>query len=189
VSATGGPSGDDPAGEPPGAWRLLGERPLLEGWIKVAERRYQLPDGRIVTWEVETSSDAVGVLALTDDEQVVLVEQFRPGPNRRVRSLPGGIVDPGETPTQAAHRELREETGYTAQSLDVVATAIRGSGTELMHAAVARGCRRTHAQQLDATEDVTVHVVDVADLRAAVRAGQLTAPHMVYLALDHAGLL
>lgn len=179
----------DPAGAPPAAWRLLDERPLLDGWIKVTERRYQLPDGRVVAWEVETSSDAVAVLALTDDQQVVLVEQFRPGPNRRVRSLPGGIIDPGETPTQAAHRELREETGYTAQSLEVVATAMRGSATDLMYAAVARGCRRTHDQQLDPTEDVTVHIVEVADLRAAVRAGELTAPHMVYLALDHAELL
>lgn len=179
----------DAAAPPPAVWDLLDERPLHGGWMKIVERRYRLPDGRVVPWEVDASTDAVSVLALTDEGQVVLVEQFRPGPDRRVRSLPGGIVDPGESPTQAAHRELREETGYTAQSLEVVAGAIRGSSTQVMHAAVARGCRRTGDQELDAYEDCTVHVVDVGELRAAVRTGQLTAAHMVYLALDHAGLL
>ncbi len=175
--------------EPPGTWELLDERPVHEGWISVMERRYRLPDGRVVPWEVDDSADAVAVLALTDDGQVVLVDQFRPGPGRRMRSLPAGIIDPGESAEQAAHRELREETGYTARRLDVVATAVRGSSTQRMHAAVAVGCRRTAAQQLEPSEDITVHLVDIAELRAAVRAGEMIAPHMVYLALDHAGLL
>ena len=106
-----------------------------------------------------------------------------------MRSLPAGIIDAGESAEQAAHRELREETGFTASRLDVVATAVRGSSTQRMHAAVARGCRRTAAQQLEPTEDISVHLVSVAELRTAVRAGQLIAPHMVYLSLDHAGLL
>lgn len=175
--------------EPPGSWELIDERSVHEGWISVLERRYRLPDGRVVPWEVDSSADAVAVLALTDDDQVVLVEQFRPGPGRRMRSLPAGIIDPGESAEQAAHRELREETGYTARRLDVVATAVRGSSTQRMYAAVAVGCRPTAAQQLEPTEDISVHLVGIAELRAAVRAGEMIAPHMVYLALDHAGLL
>ena len=174
---------------PPENWELLDERPVHEGWISVVERRYRLPDGRLVAWEVDRSADAVSVLALTDDDEVVLVEQFRPGPGRRMRSLPAGIIDAGESVEQAAHRELREETGFTARRLDVVATAVRGSSTQRMYAAVAHGCRLTAAQQLEPTEDITVHVVPVAELRDALRAGQLIAAHMVYLGLDHAGLL
>lgn len=175
--------------EPPGDWELLDERPVHEGWISVTERQYRLPDGRVVAWEVDNSADAVAVLALTDDDQAVVVDQFRPGPGRRMRSLPAGIIDRGESAEQAAHRELREETGFTARRLDVVATAVRGSSTQRMYAAVALGCRRTAAQQLEPTEDISVHLVGIAELRAAVRAGELIAPHMVYLALDHAGLL
>jgi ADP-ribose pyrophosphatase len=175
--------------DPPGSWELLDERAVHEGWIRVVERRYRLPDGRVVPWEVDRSADAVAVLALTDDDEAVLVEQFRPGPGRRMRSLPAGIIDAGESAQQAAHRELREETGYTARRLDVVATAVRGSSTQRMYAAVARGCRRTAAQQLEPTEDISVHLTGIAELRAAVRAGELIAPHMVYLALDHAELL
>lgn len=175
--------------QPPGTWELLDERPVHEGWISVTERRYRLPDGSVVPWEVDNSADAVAVLALTDDDHAVLVDQFRPGPGRRMRSLPAGLIDSGESVEQAAHRELREETGYTARRLDVVATAVRGSSTQRMYAAVAVGCRRTAAQQLEQTEDITVHLVGIAELRTAVRAGEMIAPHMVYLALDHAGLL
>ena len=58
--------------------------------------------------------DWVNVIALTPDQQVVLIRQFRVGANEVCLEIPGGMVDPGETPAEAAARELAEETGYTA---------------------------------------------------------------------------
>src|SRR4051812_31730023 len=57
--------------------------------------------------------DWINVIALTADERVVLLRQFRPGANGICLEIPGGMMEPGEDPCTAAARELAEETGYT----------------------------------------------------------------------------
>ena len=60
--------------------------------------------------------DWVNIVALTDDEEVILIEQFRHGIGSATLEIPGGMVDPGEEPLQAAKRELLEETGYEGEN-------------------------------------------------------------------------
>jgi len=64
--------------------------------------------------------DYVCVVALTADDQILLVRQFRPAVERRTLELPAGVVDKGESPEAAAARELIEETGYKADSLELL---------------------------------------------------------------------
>lgn len=170
-------------------WVTLGERVVHDGWVRVLERDYLLPDGRTATWELRAAGDSVGVLPLTPDGQIVLVREFRPGPDRRIISIPGGLVEPGETPGAAAVRELREETGFEAESLEVVATVVQGSSTQRQFAAVARGCRRVGDQQLDTYEDCEVLVVPPMELLRLLRAGEMSGTQLIWPALDAAGLL
>lgn len=120
---------------------------------------------------------------------MVCVEQFRPGPDVVRLSLPGGLVDAGEEPVAAGLRELTEETGYAADTAELVVTAAVNNRTHPRHVVVARGCRPVGAQALDALEDITVRVVSVPELRRELRAGRLGAALETYLGLDHAGLL
>ena len=65
-------------------------------------------------------ADYVAILALTPDGRIVLVKQFRPTVEQTTLEIPSGTVDPGESPAQTAARELREETGYQAASLELI---------------------------------------------------------------------
>jgi 8-oxo-dGTP pyrophosphatase MutT (NUDIX family) len=59
--------------------------------------------------------DWINVIPLTDDHQVVMIRQYHHGSREVTLEIPGGLVDPGETPKKAAARELLEETGYDAE--------------------------------------------------------------------------
>ena len=72
--------------------------------------------------------DYVTVLAVTQQQHVLLVRQYRPAVERYTLELPSGHVDPGETPEDSARRELLEETGYQADTVEHLGTLIPDSG-------------------------------------------------------------
>jgi ADP-ribose pyrophosphatase len=170
-------------------WVPLEERVVHEGWVRLLERRYRMPNGRIATWELRSGHDSVGVLPLTPDGDVVLVRQFRPGPDRLLVTLPGGVIDKGETPDQAARRELREETGFAAESIELVATVRMTSSTQRQHVAIAYECREAGPPELDEFEDCEVLVMSPAEMLRLLRAGAMSGTQLVWPALDAAGLL
>lgn len=94
-------------------WKLLGTRPGSAGYLQVETRTFRLPDGLEADWDIYGCARSVAVLAVTPEAEVVLVQQFRPGPGRVLDELPGGYVEPDEEVLTAARRELLEETGYT----------------------------------------------------------------------------
>lgn len=180
----------EPAADTARHWRRVGDDEVLhDGWIKVSRRTYLLPDERIAVWDMFGGGQTVGVLALTPDGQLVMVRQFRPGPDRVVLNVPGGFVDPGETPVEAAARELTEETGYVSTDLRHAVTAMSASSTGQRHVVIARDCRPDGDMKLDEFEDCEPMVLDVAVVREELRSGRMTGNELVYLGLDHAGLL
>lgn len=171
-------------------WEILGDDEVLhQGWVTVSRRVYRLPDGRVAQWEMVGGGQSVGVLALTPEGHIVCVRQFRPGPDRVVLNIPGGFVEPGETPEMAGVRELTEETGYVSDDVTLAVTAMSASSTGKRHVVIARDCRLDGLQALDEYEDCEPVVLPVDTVRRELRAGQMTGNELVYLALDHADLL
>jgi ADP-ribose pyrophosphatase len=99
-------------------WRVLDEEPAGDyGVFRVKRQRAEhLVSRRIQSFSVIDCPDWVNVLAITRDQQAVFVRQYRPGVKRVTLELPGGVMEPGESPQVAAERELAEETGYRAKT-------------------------------------------------------------------------
>ena len=172
------------------AWTPSTTETAYQGFLRIESRQYVLPDGRTTRWDVLAGGRTVAVVALTDARTVVLARQFRPGPAMVLDELPGGMVDPGEGIAEAAARELLEETGYDAGSIEVVGSSwLAGFATIHRYAALARGCRRV-AEPIHA-EDESCQAVEVplADFVAQVRAGALTDADSAYRCLDALGAL
>jgi ADP-ribose pyrophosphatase len=103
----------------PKPWKTLSSKPLYENpWMRLREDVAEMPDGRTTIYGVVTFGDCVGVVPFVDDDQVLLVRQYRyvQAENHRWE-IPTGGVHAGETLEQAAQRELAEETGHRAGRL------------------------------------------------------------------------
>jgi 8-oxo-dGTP pyrophosphatase MutT (NUDIX family) len=119
--------------------------------------------------------DWVNVVAVTTDDRVVLLRQFRPGIDAVCLEIPGGMIDPGEDPVAAAARELAEETGYTGgdwQYLGKVAPnpAIQNN---YLHSVLARGVALTRAPAPDDGEVLAVETATFAEVRRALVEGRI----------------
>lgn len=121
-------------------------------------------------------SGIVGIVAVTDDGKLLLVEQFRPPVNKRVIEIPAGLagdVEGHETEklAEAAKRELLEETGYEAKQMRMVGEGPPSAGIsdEIITMFVASKLRKTGDAAGDGSEDITVHEVDVDRVEAFLK--------------------
>jgi len=128
-------------------------------------------DGREHPFEVIETPDWVNVIALAPDGQVLLVRQWRHGRRAISLEVPGGMVDPGETPLAAAKRELEEETGYRAGSWEQIGVVEPNPAiqTNLTFTFLAKGAEPTG--KIDPDEDEQIEVLkrplkDIPDLLA-----------------------
>ncbi len=131
----------------------------------------------------------VCVLALTAQQRAVLVRQFRPGPERVMTELPAGFIEDGESPLQAAERELREETGYRGSTRELATLFCNGYSTEQRHVFICSDATRSSPPEPDAGEEIEIVEVDLPTLRSILREGGMTVTDACFLALDALGLL
>lgn len=98
--------------------KILDRKNVYSGRVFAVDQLHiQTPDGLKVERDLIKTSPTITILAMTANQEVVMTSEYRAGINSDSVSLPAGIVNPGETAEQAAKRELREETGYVAQSV------------------------------------------------------------------------
>jgi 8-oxo-dGTP pyrophosphatase MutT (NUDIX family) len=177
-------------------WRRVGSRSLVKDkWIDLRAESWVTGLGiELDPWYMLHWRPWVHVVAITPDEQVVMVRQFRPGANAAMLEMPGGVVDEdGEGEVRlAAERELLEETGYTADGFTEYASPFNdpAHATNRVHFFFALNARRVAEQSLDLAEDITVELVPIADLIAGLPRGLVAhASHIgtLYLGLIAAG--
>lgn len=174
-------------------WKLLSESESRgpAGWMRIITRRYELPNGNKSDWDLFYGSGerTIAVLCLTTDNKVLLVRQYRPGPNLVLDEMPGGYIDEGEDPLDAARRELREESGWEGDIELIGDTWLASTAITHRYVALARNCRKVGEQEEDDGEYIEPITKDLDEFLKQVRAGQMTDTDLAYMALDHAGLL
>ena len=170
-------------------WKKIRSTPLgdfriftMRSDVKVSPRT-----GREHDFFVLDSVDWVNVIALTPDQQFVMIEQYRHGSNTVELEIPGGMMDAGETdPVATAVRELREETGYEGVNARLLGKiwsnpAILSNRTFTV---LIENCQLKHDVEFDHGEDLATRLVPVAEIPKLV-ADEKIGHSLVVVALYH----
>ena len=167
-------------------WRISPPEVLLRHPIfSVRRHTVQRDDGPAREIRTLETTDWCNVVAMREDGRIVLVRQHRFGTDAPSLEIPGGLIDPGESPIEAARRELDEETGYAAGSIEPLGVVRPNPALQAtrLHMFLARDCRlHERGQRLEELEDCEVVVLDRAALGAALDSGE------IHHALVHAAL-
>ncbi|MEL0009957.1 MAG: NUDIX hydrolase [Bacteroidota bacterium] len=174
------------------AWKTVSEELLQRTNIfELYQRTMRLQsEQQEASFSVLKAPDWINVLALTEHDEVILVEQYRYGIEAPTLELAGGVCDVDEAPLETAKRELLEETGFASNdwiSLGQVSSnpAMQDNYT---HSFLARNCTKISEQNLDGNERINVHLLPLSDFLEGVLSGVIhhslvaatTAKYLLY---------
>jgi ADP-ribose pyrophosphatase len=131
----------------------------------------ELPNGKQTKREIIKHPGAVAIIALTDENKVVMVEQYRKALERSIVEIPAGKLEKGEDPEYCARRELEEETGYECNSLELLTSFYTSPGfaNEIVHVYLAKGLtKKENAASLDEDEFVNLEELTLEEAVAYV---------------------
>jgi len=177
-------------------WTLLDSRYIVQRpWATLRVDKLQLPNGNIKDeYYVLEYPTWVNMVAFTEDDELLLVRQYRHGAGEILVELPAGVVEEGEDPAEAARRELLEETGYSFTSIAYVCTLYANPATSgnLTYTYVLRGGKKVQEQQLDSSEDIEVVIMGIEEAKQFLfdnKIGQALHASALFYSFQKLGLL
>ena len=173
-----------------GGWTQLSKNYLYESqWYNVRQDKVQLPSNELITYTVVEHDGYVIIVPLLADGKLVLENVYRYTIQETVLECPSGGID-NDTPEQAAHRELREETGYRAGKMQSLGSYYGSNGisTEVYHIFLATEVEFDGPPILENTEQIEIQLIGLKDaynmaLRHEISDGP--SSHAIILAWHH----
>jgi ADP-ribose pyrophosphatase len=153
----------------------LSRRTVYEGRaVNLRVDTVRTADGRQTTREIVEHSDCVAVIALDDEDNILLVSQFRKPIEKELLEIPAGGIDPGETPEECVRREMREETGFLPQKIERLGGfySVPGYGTEYLHLYLATELVSSPLQAED-SEGITLVRVKIKQIPGLISSGKI----------------
>ncbi len=177
-------------------WETLSSEYLVQApWAVLRKDVCRMPNGHIVPeYYVLEYPDWVNMVALTAENEFVLVKQYRHGVKQDVLEVPGGVIDPGEDAPSAARRELLEETGYRFDTIEEISTLFPNPATanNRTYTYLLTGGVKVQEQALDEQEEIDVILANPEELKQLLfdnRFGQALHTAALFYALVKLGLL
>jgi ADP-ribose pyrophosphatase len=165
-------------------WKIIStKRDELIKFFKLRTDRAISPRTNIPhDFYVLESEGWVNVIPLTPEDDVILIRQYRHGIQGFTLEIPGGIIDPGDTPGSAASRELFEETGYREKEIIFLGSVHANPAilNNICYTYVAKGVYPAGKQDLDDKEDIEVVIKPLKDIPRLIKEGEIT--HSLILA-------
>ena len=164
-------------------WKILHSEYLIRRpWLTARRDEVELPDGRVnPEYYVLEYPDWVNVIAITTDGHFIMERQYRHALGRTCYELPCGVMEAGETPLEAAQRELMEETGFGGGKWQKLLelSANSSSMNNITHCFLATGLERVAEQHLDPTEDLSVHLLTREEVERLLQNNEIMQSLMV----------
>jgi ADP-ribose pyrophosphatase len=165
---------------------------LKDSKSKYCKKKYKVktfkdPDGNKQRFFIDAGKDAVIIFGLTKDQKVILVKQFRPGPEKVLLECPGGGLEPAEDMLAAATRELEEETGYTGDLTYLTSFYFSAYGESRKHLFLAKNCEKVSGLNLDKEEFLEVALMSLESYCKNLMAGKVKDVDISFLALAELG--
>ena len=159
-------------------WKTLSSEYLFDDlWFKVRKDICEAPSGKIINpYYVYEFPEWATAFALTEENKVIMVRQYRHPVGEVIIELPGGCVDDSDEDLQAAiARELLEETGYSFTSYESLGkiSANPSTNTNWMHMFLAKGGRKVSVQKLDHNEEIIVELYSIDELKKMIRENKI----------------
>ncbi|HUH20135.1 NUDIX hydrolase [Albibacterium sp.] len=178
------------------SWKILDSTYLVKApWAVLRKDVCQMPSGYVVPeYYVLEYPNWVNAVALTADNQFILVRQYRHGSSSTVLEIPGGVIDDGENKLEAVKRELLEETGYSFDSFDEICELFPNPATSnnITTTYLAKGGVKFQNQQLDLQEEIQLVLVSPEELKELLfenKFGQALHSAALFYALRKLGML
>ena len=158
-------------------WKVLKSTPLLNlgPWLNVRQEVVELPNGyQIPSWYVMQFPNWINVIAVTKEGDFVMIDQYRHALGETHYELVAGVVDEGESPLQAAQRELSEETGYEGGEWQefMVLSPNPTNHTNMSYTFLATGVVKVREPHQEPSEDIHVHLIITRGCQAIATNGR-----------------